>query len=614
MIDNIDKLKKIANDFIPEIKFIVKETSPVGNHSIIDENDNCYIVWDKSFWDYFDKVFYLLDTLKYEDEKDDALKYELTINLISVIYNHLSIRYRKIKDLSSELSNIATKYGYYFVEFFYNKDKNIAILKEDREIITDVCMILALLHEIAHIKLNRDENLKKELSKELTHNIKVFFKEISSIDNVANIIVNHKYYQTNINKKYIKNLLKKLTTSQPGCVFEELLCDYFAFMHAFRYLSNNGEYNFDLLKIISVLESSMILFYTVIMTYTYMCELWSELPISYFISPNQQLTPSKENLFFYLDDYSIIRISFFPSIIMCLLIKIATDSNKEFKNYYYNFKKSENYISNNIDLFIYLFGLSLNKNFLQEVFNNITIYLDSNKVFSSYINSQETTVVATWLSNQYHNNLGINFLNNKDYESALIEFYKTIVICESIKCMGHWHRFTARAYNNTVSALIGLYNKNANFPQCITNDSLLLPVINLIGSKSSEYAYFAKLYVDIAVEIIQHCKCKDDVQAMYIYHNAGSVYIIYKEFSKAIKYFTKSLSLKNKFSYGYSYSKALTDSSIAFCYFEEGNIETAEKHCLRALEYYKKHQSDLVNYNDRIECEKLYDLICRNKK
>ena len=207
---------------------------------------------------------------------------------------------------------------------------------------------------------------------------------------------------------------------------------------------------------------------------------------------------------------------------MCLLIKIATDSNKEFKNYYYNFKKNvKNYISNNIDLFIYLFGLSLNKNFLQEVFNNITIYLDSNKVFSSYINSQETTVVATWLSNQYHNNLGINFLNNKDYESALIEFYKTIVICESIKCMGHWHRFTARAYNNTVSALIGLYNKNANFPQCITNDSLLLPVINLIGSKSSEYAYFAKLYVDIAVEIIQHCKCKDDVQAMYIYHNAG---------------------------------------------------------------------------------------------
>lgn len=612
MIDNIDKLKKIANDFIPEIKFIVKETSPVGNHSIIDENDNCYIVWDKSFWDYFDKVFYLLDTLKYEDEKDDALKYELTINLISVIYNHLSIRYRKIKDLSSELSNIATKYGYSFVEFFYNKGKDIGILKEERETITNVCMILALFHEIAHIKLNRDENLKRKLSKELTHNIKVFFKEINSIDSVANIIVNHKYWQNNISKKHIKNLLKKLTTNQPGCLFEELLCDYFAFMHAFRYLHNVEDNHFDA---VSVLESSMILFYTVIMSYTYLCEFWSELPISYFVSPNQQLIPNKKNSLSNLDDYSILRISFFPSIIMSILMEITTSCNKKTENNYSNdFKINEKYIHNNIDLFIYLFGMSLNNNFLQEAINNITVYPDANNMLELYRNNQETTVVVSWLSNQYHNNLGKNYLNNKDYDAALNEFQKTIVICESIRGIGHWHRFTARAYNNAVSALIWLYRECSNSPNCITDDFLLLSVMNLCGFKSSEYAYIAKQYIDTAIEIIKKCNCEQDVQAMCIYQNAGTVYYIYREISKAIDYYNLSLSLKDEYIFDYSCSNAVTDSSIALCFFEEGNLKKAEEHCLKALNYYNSHERDLIDNSDKIACERLYELICKKKK
>ncbi|MBP3326748.1 MAG: hypothetical protein J6L77_10070 [Coprococcus sp.] len=605
----IHDLEYIAKQVVPNIAIKEVFGSPVGVCSRIDEKGQQYIVWDNDFWDFFEKVVFVFDTFPYDELRDDALIRELSYNVLGILFNHLSRRYAYIPRLSATFRKLAKKYHYDVFNHIYPKAKDIIELKEENEFTICICRYLVLYHELGHIVFERDKRYKEDISQNLIENLNAFFNNMISLDDIINDILLSNMCPGYMTKELIKKVFVNLMERKSEKVIEELICDYYAVSKVFEtfYLSIEDKKNYT-----SILSDEIVkaipIYYIVATSYAYLCSFWDYIVPQFLTLKKADYDVIEKEIRIYSETESLVRNVFFP-----FFMSIIVYRKEEIVGNYVNLGKrvelSGHKMFNNIDLFSRMLVNTIDDNLMTMVLEQAKLMQQNCDMEDYYYDEiSENTLIISWLSNQYHNNLGLNYLKNENYKKALEEFNYTILICERLKNVGHYHRFTARAYNNATSALLSLCEMYSQSPYVESYDITISNILNIaFPNNPNNYIYQAKQYSDIAVDIINKSGSHLDMQYPMIYQNAGAICHSLGFNSEALKNYNRARSAKFKLSKDYSYSHALTDISIAIVYFEERKLEEAEKYCKLAQKFYSENtQKDDIN---RKKCEELYKQI-----
>lgn len=130
MKEIIHNLEYIAKQILPEISIEEVYGSPTGVCCRVNEKGDKTIVWDDAFWDFFQKVLFVLDSLPYDELRDEALILELACNILGILFNHLSERFGYIPRLSATFRKLAIQYNYPIFNHLYPKAKMVSEIEE----------------------------------------------------------------------------------------------------------------------------------------------------------------------------------------------------------------------------------------------------------------------------------------------------------------------------------------------------------------------------------------------------------------------------------------------------------------------------------------------------
>lgn len=580
-----DSIYNIAKQVIPEILVEEVHGSPTGVccHII---NNIPIILWDIDFWDYIEQNIFLRDTITYELNEDLKIITEFFYNYNGILFYHLSKRYSDFPKIQAAFVQHANEYNYSYYKEVYPKAIDVSVFREEYELEVMVSKLMALYHELAHLLFKREPDFKKDLENMVMTNVNEYistyeegFYETSTSNN-----------PDRITQDYVKRILKEFISrdNKYSNLIEEMAADLYALSktHATVFLNiepSNSQAASD------TILSGIMVYYYYISTYERVCKFWDSMIPLVFLNkkeaPNEITSSMIEN-----EDYTIIRMQLYPMILFELAHKLDTEK-----------WSSEDYSEFHERLVSILTKQTINEEWRWKAFESINnkdvfgkvlctanqIDIENNKYSLDVI--PKDALLITWISNQYHNCKGLKLLSDEDkpYE-ALQEFKKSIYISE--RYLGHYHRHTARAYNNAVTSLLELFKR---LPE---NISILQE---------------AEHYSNLALDILDETGQLDGDHSVQIFQNAGVVAQWTGDNKKAIDLYNKAKKQKLKITNGeYVYSIALTDSSLAAAYYNLGKINKATELCEKVMRNLEKEgmTDDELYYETYL----LYNL-CRSR-
>ena len=562
ILSSIDSLYHLAVQDIPDIRIREVHGSPTGVSCQVIDNVPT-ILWDTDFWDYIGQNAFLRDTFPYDEEYDQRIIVEFFENYYGILAYHLSKRYSDYPQIRAAFIQYANEKHYSHFKEIYPKAVEVSDFNLIYELEMMVCKLMVLYHEIAHLLFRRDPKLKTTVVEMVISNVKGFL--LSEGKGLYDSLLKRSSFKYDI--EYIRNVYRQFVSGDERYdnLIEEMAADFYALSktHATVLLNFRSFYSTALSD--SIL-SGIILFYTHIASYERICSYWDSL-IPLVLLKNYKASDSVENILKDKGDFNYIRTHLYQ-IIQCEVVYKLDEAN----GYSDGYSKFSQRLKKVVDRH------NINENWRaraylsmhnDEVFNRILYtanQMDSENDKCELEVFPENELLISWISNQYHNYYGLKLINEegKPYE-ALNEFSISVYIME--RYLGHYSRFTARAYNNVVTALFSLYKKDL---------------------KNKRMLEEAKYYSVVSIDIIKHIGLLNDNFATPYFQNAGVIAQWSGDYEKAIDLYSEAKKRKLKIYEGeYNYSIALTDSSLAATYYDMGNIKEAKKLSEKVIDYLK---------------------------
>ena len=587
-IPDIECLEHIAKQSIPNITIVEGRGLPHGTHCSIDENHNSILFWDSLMYEFYDKELTLLDTFPYDDD-DQIMITEMEHNYIGVLLDHLSERNKKNIRICSALKREANEFGYPLFSYMNDRLPDVSEWCVPYFIQTGVFKLLILYHEIAHALFSKDESERNKWQNLVIDNIRLFLQNFDDF---------HLGFDVTTNDEIICILKQLASGDNKYCVLlEEISADVYALSHAYATTHRN-------LKMVDseTLSDNIMLAYLrytdISSQYGYIVDYWKELY-------GHCVAKKKKNSD---DNVDLLKKNTILNAIRCEvygLLSIINIIQSDIDTWNYNPPEGISLSDPRIKKVMHVFTINANTlssvtaasvspnlfNLIVEESNNLSNE-EANTPFE-YPTIPPNATLITWLSVQYHNSIGLDFFNKKNYTEALKAYQLAAIIVEQY--LGPIHKLTARQYNNICSCYIG---------------KALYYITNNMAKDSSEFAEYLELasfHSSKAINILELTNKTKDMQAGAIYQNAGEICMMYEQYKQAADFYLKAQTAKEQNPLGYDDSAANTDYSLSVAYYKSNMFLDAKKNCKKALDYYRSKnngddtkQKEIEDFYNRI--------------
>lgn len=545
------------------------------------------IVWDLDFWEYIERNLFIRDTLPYESVHDQKIITEYVHTFCGILYDHLRKRFSDVPALAAAFTKLANDCNFPCFIKLYPEAVDASELSYEYGAETQVCKLLALYHELAHILFSRDIKMKQDYESMVIQDLKETISS-SGKEDLYKALKMHN--PERLSPQWYSETIDRFLRFDPAYsnMLEEMAADLYAVSKTHATVILNFKKALDLKILSNAILSGIYIYYAYIIDYASVCAFWDNIRIRFLLYKKEQFVQSDqfENAF---DDSIIIRGQIFPWTLFEMVRYLDNNIRTgETKIEFYN--RLETVFSHgemNEEWYRRVFAWAKDEKKFNEALRLAAQIMQSNKEIEySYDKVPDDSLIISWQSLQYHNNKGIKLCGEGEIDEALIEYYMSLTISEIY--LGQAHRFTARVCNNIVTALLTKYRQSF--------DNIWL------GE--------AKKYSDVALQILEWADAFDDVQATAILQNSGVVSQWMGKPREAIKRYKHARDLKQRlYSHRYDYSMAVTDVSIASAYFQRRDKKRARAYCDYALKYFadKGVEDDDICYHDLKELIKLLD-------
>ncbi len=566
---NIESMKYIAKQVIPEIDIVEERGTANGTHCSIDENGNQILHWDSLMYEYYEQELLILDSFPYIEEKDEKIVVEMRYNCLGILLNHLSDKYGRYLYVSSALKKKANEFNYPYFNFIKEKLPNVAEWRVPYFIQTGVVKLLIMYHEIGHCLFATNSDEKEKWESIVIDNLKLMYEQDKDL------FLPKGKKEKKESSTIIEDIIGK--TGRNLEILSELAADTYALSKAYA----TTHLNITAIDKETISEGIMLAYLRYIdisSQYGYIVDFWKELPTMCLIN-KKKIEDGDDNSLWQKSVENTIRCNLWAVI---SLMNILMSDNKTWG---YNppegyslkdprIKKVLSFLNINSHIYSEMEQVALSK----ELFNSIVEEsndMEKKSETFDYPAIPDNAVIITWMSIQYNNCKGLDKLGKRDYDGAIKDFEMAGAITE--RYLGHYHRLTAREYNNLCSCYLSKYKE------------AFLDNNNHNNTNMEEWLEKAGQYSSIAIDILGKLKEEKELQAGAIYQNAAECMTFIGNDKGAIDYYLISKKIKEKNTIGYEVTNAITDYSLAIAYYRIKHYRDARKCCLKALNYYRRY-------------------------